>query len=264
MAVKEGVSPAPRAGTTGERVVVITGSAGGIGAASVALFRQERWKVVAVDRAKGGPDADLRLRADVAVVGDLDRVIAEVEGTYGRLDALVNNAAEQICKSACDTTPEEWDRVMHVNVRAAYVAAVRALPLLRGRAGSVVNVASIHALATSPGMSAYAASKGALVALTRSLALEFAADGVRVNAVLPGATDTPMLAAGLERATLGGGSRVSAQERLTARTPLGRIGQPDEIARSIYFMADAKWSSFITGATLVVDGGAYSRLSTEE
>jgi NAD(P)-dependent dehydrogenase (short-subunit alcohol dehydrogenase family) len=262
MAVKKSVSPAGRVGTSDDRVAVITGAAGGIGAACVALFRQERWKVVAVDRAEGGPDADLRLRADVAVLDDLDRVFAEVQGAYGRLDALVNNAAEQICKPASDTMPNEWDRVMHVNVRAAYLAAVRALPLLRRGGGSVVNVASIHALATSPGMSAYAASKGALVSLTRSLALELASDGIRVNAVLPGATDTPMLRAGLTREGVFGDSS-SAAALLAKRHPLGRIGRPDEIARAVYFMSDSTWSSFVTGATLLVDGGAYAQLSTE-
>jgi NAD(P)-dependent dehydrogenase (short-subunit alcohol dehydrogenase family) len=151
---------------------------------------------------------------------------------------------------------------MHVNARAAHVTAVAALPLLRAAKGSVVNVASIHALATSPGMSAYAASKGALVALTRSLALEFAAEGVRVNAVLPGATDTPMLQAGLQRGEVFG-SAATAASQLAKRHPLGRIGHPDEVARAIYFMADDKWSSFVTGTTLLVDGGAFARLSTE-
>lgn len=243
----------------GERVVAITGAASGIGAACVGLFRELGWRVAAIDRASGGPDADLRVRADVADASEIDAAFGEIERGLGRLDALVNNAAEQICKPATETGADDWDRVMQVNARAAHLATVRARPLLAARTGSVVNVASIHAFATSPGMSAYAASKGALVALTRSLALELAADGIRVNAILPGATDTAMLAAGLER----GGSAAVARERLTSRTPLGRVARPEEIARSIYFMADGTWSSFITGATLVVDGGAYSRLSTE-
>jgi glucose 1-dehydrogenase len=245
-----------------DRVVVITGAAGGIGSASVSVFREQGWKVVAVDRAAGGPEADLRIRADVAVMSDLERVFADVRGAYGRVDALVNNAAEQICKSAAETTPDDWDRIMHVNAGAAHVATVRALPLLRRGPGSVVNVASIHAVVTSPGMSAYAASKAALVSLTRSLALELAADGIRVNAVLPGAVDTPMLQAGLKREGVFGDA-TSAAARLAQRHPLGRLGRPEEIARAIYFLADGTWSAFVTGATLLVDGGASARLSTE-
>lgn len=248
--------------TLRDGVAVLTGAASGIGAASVALFREQGWKVVAVDRAEGGPDADRRIRADVAVVGDLDRVFAEVGSAYGRVDALVNNAAEQICKSVSDTTADDWDRVMHVNARAAHLATVRALPFLRHGPGSIVNVASIHAVATSPGMSAYAASKAALVSLTRSLALELAADGIRVNAVLPAAVDTPMLQAGLKREAVFGDA-ASGAALLAKRHPLGRLGRPEEIARAIYFMADGTWSSFVTGATLLVDGGAFARLSTE-
>src|SRR5262245_56418043 len=106
---------------------------------------------------------------------------------------------EQLAKPLIETLPEEWDHIMATNVRAAYLLSSRLHPLLKAAKGGIVNVASVHAVATSPGMAAYAASKGALVSLTRAMALEFAADGIRVNAVLPGAVDTPMLAEGLKR-----------------------------------------------------------------
>lgn len=247
------------------RVVVITGAAGGIGSATVDLFLHEGWEVAAVDRRLPSAVAGLRLQADASRATDLQRVFGEVAEKWGRLDAVVNNAAEQLCASVLEMVPEDWDRIMASNVRSAYLAAVRAFPLLREARGSIVNVSSVHALATSPGMSAYAASKGALVALTRSLALEFGAAGVRVNAVLPGATDTPMLAAGLSRAALSSGDENNQQrlDALALRHPLRRIGQPAEIARAIYFLADGTWSSFVTGALLVVDGGACAKLSTE-
>ena len=252
-------------GRESRRVVLVSGAAGGIGSVTVALFRELGWAVAALDRRAGGTDADLVLLGDVALASDLDVACAGVLTTFGRLDALVNNAADQVCAPAVDMDPADWDRVMASNVRGAYLAAVRVYPLLKATRGSIVNVSSIHALATSIGMSAYAASKAALVSLTRSLALEFAADGVRVNAVLPGAVNTPMLRAGLERAGLyaPAGAAVTPLEALVARHPIKRIGEPAEIARSIYFLADGTWSSFVTGTTLLADGGAYARLSTE-
>ena len=132
---------------------------------------------------------------------------------------------------------------------------------LRRSRGAVVNVASVHAFATSAGAAPYAASKGAIVALTRAAALEWAPD-VRVNAVAPGAVDTGMLRQGVQR--WAPPEAVDAElERLAARIPLGRIGRPEEIAEAILFLADGRRSSFITGQVLVADGGALARLSTE-
>jgi NAD(P)-dependent dehydrogenase (short-subunit alcohol dehydrogenase family) len=119
-----------------------------------------------------------------------------------------------------------------------------------------VNVASVHGLATSQSVAAYAASKGGLIALTRAAALELAAEGVRVNAVVPGAIETEALREGFSR-------RQNAEELLISRTPLGRIGSPRDVAEAILFLADASRSSFITGQTIVVDGGALAQLSTE-
>lgn len=247
------------------RVALITGAAGGIGSAAVEMFRRRNWDVVAVDKAETRQAASLVIRADLSQPDEIDGIATRVRAAYSRLDAVVNNAAEQICKPLLETEPAEWDRVMGTNVRAAYLLVVRLHALLRSVKGCVVNVASIHALATSPGMAAYAASKGALVSLSRSMALEFARDGVRVNAVLPGAIDTPMLAAGLKRASMAipEPPGVSPLENLAGRHPLGRIGRPEEVAQVIYFLADSEGSSFITGQTLIVDGGACARLSTE-
>ena len=169
----------------------------------------------------------------------------------------------QICKPIIETTAEEWDRVMASNIRSVFLSAKEAHPLLRKSKGAIVNVSSVHAMATSKNIAAYAASKGALSAFTRSLALEFGEDEIRVNAVLPGAVDTPMLHAGLDRGHVDPGSVDELVRGLGERHVLGRVGQPEEIGKVIHFLADAKQSSFITGQSIVVDGGALARLSTE-
>jgi NAD(P)-dependent dehydrogenase (short-subunit alcohol dehydrogenase family) len=150
---------------------------------------------------------------------------------------------------------------MASNVRSAYLTMRAAFPLMRDRDAAVVNVSSVHAVATSHGVAAYATSKAALVGLTRAAAVELAASGIRVNAVLPGAIDTPMLKAGARRR---GDERADAAlTELESRTPLGRVAQPEEIAQAILFLSDSSRSSFMTGQTLIVDGGAISHLSTE-
>jgi glucose 1-dehydrogenase len=233
------------------RVAVVTGAARGIGRATAELFERSGWQVVAIDREQG----------DIADEADSRRLFAGVGDRFGRLDALVNNAAVQLAKPLVETSPAEWDEVLAVNLRAHYLAVRHAHPLLcaAGRA-AIVNVASVHALATSRGLAAYAASKGGCVALTRALALELAPDGIRVNAVLPGAVDTGMLDAGLARF---GADVAESKRRLGALTPLGRVGRPEEVAEAILFLADAERSSFVTGASLVVDGGAGATLGTE-
>jgi glucose 1-dehydrogenase len=247
------------------RVVLITGVVGGIGRATAAVFAEAGWYVVGVDRgAAAAPDGVARyIQADISEIEASQAIFDEVTRGPGRLDALVNNAAIQIAKPLVETTPEEWDAVMASNLRSVYLAIRHAYPLLSANGGAIVNVSSVHAVATSANIAAYAASKGALLAMTRSLAIEMARDGIRVNAVLPGAVDTPMLRAGLSRGHLSGTSLEEQLELLAERTVLGRIGQPQEIGRAILFLADDFLSSFVTGHALVVDGGATTRLSTE-
>lgn len=244
------------------RVSVITGAAGGIGSAATHLFSARGWSVVALDRRAGNIRADLSLTADLTASTSLQRLADEISSRYGHIDALINNAAVQIAKPLLRTTPDEWNRVFETNVTAAYLLIRTLYPLLKTARGAIVNVSSVHANATSPGMAAYAASKAALVALTRAAALELAPDGIRVNALLPGAVDTPMLREGIHerRESTGISPELTT---LAARHPLGRIGQPHEIAEAILFLADSNRSSFVTGQTLIVDGGATAHLSTE-
>jgi len=247
------------------KAALVTGSSGGIGSAMVRWLRERGWQVVAVDRA-AKPAAGVRsITADLSRAQEVERVCEVARAHHPRIDALINNAADQLCKSLVQTEPAEWDQVMATNVRSAYALARGLYPQLAAARGAIVNVSSVHAVATSPAMAAYAASKGALIALTRAMALEFAADGVRANAVLPGAIDTPMLRAGLGRGHAGRSqaSVASRLDRLARRHPLGRVGRPDDVVEAIAFLADGQRAGFITGQTLIVDGGALAHLSTE-
>jgi NAD(P)-dependent dehydrogenase (short-subunit alcohol dehydrogenase family) len=240
-----------------EKLAVITGSSGGIGSAIVDHFLAEGWTVVGIDCVAPGKKTGLEfINANLASGRDIRRIGRIVRTKHKTVLALVNNAAEQIVKPLVKTTPKEWDRTMAVNARAAYLLMVELHDHLALAQGSVINIASVHAVATSPGMAAYVASKGALVSLTRAMALEFAPAGIRVNAVLPGAIHTPMLMAGLKRSKL-------TLDSFAARHPLGRVGLPREVAEAVYFFANFVASGFITGQTLTVDGGATARLSTE-
>ncbi|MCL4559683.1 MAG: SDR family oxidoreductase [Chloroflexi bacterium] len=253
--------------TSVQRTMLITGAAGGIGRATVELFAATGWRVIGVDRAPFGepfPAQGLFIQADISNPNDLQTIYERTHAFTPCLDAVVNNAGLQIAKPVLETTVEEWDAVMASNLRSVFLGAKLAHPLLKASGnGAIVNVSSVHAVATSANIAAYAASKGGLLALTRALAIEFAPDHIRVNAILPGAVDTPMLRAGLDRGHLGGSNLTDRLDNLARKTVNGRIGKPEEIAHAIYFLADGTQSSFMTGQALIVDGGATARLSTE-
>lgn len=254
--------------TEGNRIVLVTGSAGGIGRATVKLFSEKGWRVIGVDRSdfgSGFPKDGLFIKKDVS---DPDQIVEiyEIAAKFSPyLNAVVNNAAVQIHKPIIETSVEEWDQTIATNLRPTFVGARYAHPLLvKAKGGAaIVNMSSVHAVQTSASIAAYAASKGGILALTRAMAIEFALDNIRVNAVLPGAVDTPMLRDSMNRGTMYGPSVDERLDNLARKTVNGRIGQPDEIAHAIYFLADNEQSSFMTGQALVVDGGATSRLSTE-
>jgi NAD(P)-dependent dehydrogenase (short-subunit alcohol dehydrogenase family) len=249
------------------KTVLITGAAGGIGRATLELFAQMGWRVIGVDRAGFGPGFPvdgLFIQSDISIGENLETIFEQAHAFTGSLNALVNNAALQIAKPMLETSVEEWDAVMASNLRSVFLGIKLAHPLLKAAGGgAIVNVSSVHAVATSANIAAYAASKGGLLAFTRAIAIEFAPDNIRANAILPGAVDTPMLRAGLSRGHVQGGDILERLDNLARKTVSGRVGRPEEIARAIYFLADDAQSSFMTGQALIVDGGATARLSTE-
>jgi NAD(P)-dependent dehydrogenase (short-subunit alcohol dehydrogenase family) len=250
-----------------DHVVLITGVGGGIGRACVRHFADKGWRVIGVDRSDFGdgfPANGHFVKADISQPASVEVIFQEVKNFHPTLDVLVNNAAVQVAKPLVDTTVEEWDAVMASNLRSVFLFVKLAHPLMKAAGGgAVVNVSSVHAIQTSANIAAYAASKGGLLALTRAMAIEFAHDNIRVNAILPGAVDTPMLRAGLGRGHVGQGDIQERLDNLARKTVSGKVGTPEEIAHAIYFLADNEQSSFMTGQALVVDGGATARLSTE-
>ena len=249
------------------KVVLITGVGGGIGHACVHHFAQRDWNVIGVDRSdfgSGFPANGRFIKADISQPDSAELIFQQAKEFSSTLDVLVNNAAVQVAKPLIETTVEEWDAVMASNLRSVFLFVKLAHPLMSAAGGgAIVNVSSVHAIQTSANIAAYAASKGGLLALTRAMAIEFAPDNIRVNAILPGAVDTPMLRAGLGRGHVGGGDVQERLDNLARKTVNGKVGKPEEIAHAIYFLADNEQSSFMTGQALVVDGGATARLSTE-
>lgn len=245
------------------RTALVTGCTGGIGSAIVHRFRHADWAVIGLDRRTCPKELGLDefLEGDVSSSEIWQQAADVISHGPGHPEALVNNAAVQICKPLVETSSEEWDAVMGSNLKACYLSVRQLHKFLRD--GAIVNLSSVHALATSANIAAYAASKGGVLALTRALAIELAPSSVRVNAVLPGAVDTDMLQSGLARDQFGSDGIKSALKGLANKIPAGRIGRPEEIAETVYFLADAQGSSFITGQTIVVDGGAMARLGTE-
>lgn len=249
------------------KTILITGAGGGIGRACIDHFSKHGWRVIGVDRSDFGDDFPANghfIKADISKPDSVEQIFQQAKDFHPTLDALVNNAAVQVAKPLVETTVDEWDAVMASNLRSVFLFVKLAHPLMKAAGGgSIVNVSSVHAVQTSANIAAYAASKGGLLALTRAMAIEFAPENIRVNAILPGAVDTPMLRAGLGRGHVGSGDMQERLDNLARKTVNGRVGTPAEIANAIYFLADSEQSSFMTGQAMIVDGGATARLSTE-
>jgi NAD(P)-dependent dehydrogenase (short-subunit alcohol dehydrogenase family) len=234
-------------------VALVTGAAGGLGRELVRRLREEGAAVVAedIDPAVAELESDrvASVQGDVAQAGTARAAVAVALDRFGGLDLLVNNAARFLLKPILETTDEEWDGLMAANVRGAFVHSREALPHLLERRGGIVNVASISGLVGLPEQAAYCATKGAIVQLTRQLAVQYAGQGVRVNAVAPGAIDTPFVDRALDLPP-----DPARMEQIGAQHPLGRVATPAEIAEVVLFLASPR-SSFVTGAVLAADGG---------
>ena len=249
-------SPLPLSG----RVAVVTGAASGIGratalaladagAAVVVADVDEAGGITTVEQAEGAGRTARFVACDVSVEDEVEAAIRTATETFGRLDVLVNNAGiEGPVLPVHAQAPSDWRRVFEVNVHGTFYGIRHALPLLvAAERGVIVNVASVAGLDAFPLHAAYAASKHAVVGLTRTAALEVARSGVRVNAVCPGFVDTPMVAGGL--ASLG-----QTRAQVERRIPAGRLGLADEVAQAVlYLCSDA--AAYVTGQTLVIDGG---------
>jgi NAD(P)-dependent dehydrogenase (short-subunit alcohol dehydrogenase family) len=242
------------------KVALVVGASRGIGAATASLLARSGARVVLASRDKAAlADLSEKLGSEgfqvcvsIADVGDADslaRIVDFTYATFGALDVAVNNAAVGLAPARLgDTLLDDFDSLMHINVRGIYAAMKYELSAMAGSGGgAIVNVSSIGGLVGSPGRSSYVCSKHAVVGITKSAALEYARDNIRVNAVAPGATMTDLIKPGLQ-------TNPEIYERLIAAVPMGRWAQPDEIANAIVWLA-SDLASFVTGVVLPVDGG---------
>jgi NAD(P)-dependent dehydrogenase (short-subunit alcohol dehydrogenase family) len=243
------------------KVAIVTGAASGIGRATTELFAAEGARVVAVDlneaAGRGLESASIAfVRADVASGEDVRRVVRAAVERFGGLDILFNNAGIAIFKTLEETSEEEWDRVVDVNLKACYLGIKHAIPEMRRRGGgAIVNTASVHGFATAGQVGAYGATKHGVIGLTKAAALELARDNIRVNAVCPGAIETPLMRSNLRAV----GDEAEEFRKISQSEPLGRVGRPDEIARAVLFLVSDE-ASFATGAPFLIDGGLVARL----
>jgi NAD(P)-dependent dehydrogenase (short-subunit alcohol dehydrogenase family) len=242
-----------------ERVALITGGASGIGRAIVEKFAQEGASVVIADMNSEGAQAfaqelqeagsaAIAVTINVADSHSVQAMIAATIDTYGQIDILVNNAGtgEPPCPIH-EKDERDWARVMAVNATGPFLCCKYAIPhMLQRQRGVIINMASVGGVIGFPGNAAYAASKGALIQLTRAAALEYARQGIRVNAIAPGWVQTPMVESFTQMGI--------PMERLVRSLPIGRLGTPDEIASLALFLASDD-SSFLLGSTVIVDGG---------
>jgi len=242
------------------KVALVTGAGSGIGRAAALAFAREGARVVVADvtvdggqetvRAIGEPGGEaLFVRADVSVAQDVSAMVERVLTTYGRLDCAFNNAGiEGEMATTVECSEENWDRTIAINLKGVWLCMKHEIPhMLEQGGGAIVNCASIAGLVGFPNMPAYTASKGGIVQLTRTAALEYAQSGIRVNALCPGVIHTPMV----DRIT---NSDPDTEAQFTAMEPIGRMGTPEEMAEAaVWLCSDA--ASFITGHPLVADGG---------
>ena len=239
------------------KAAIVTGGGAGIGKAISSLFAREKARVAVADIDLGAAQATaseiaenggsaLALRADVRSAGDVERMVRDTVAAFGRLDILVNNAGVGTDGDVVQLPEEEWRRILDVNLTGVFLCCKFAIPQMkRSGGGSIVNIASIAARVGGSVSCVYPASKAGVVALSRNTALEFAAEGIRVNCVCPGHVDTALTY------TL---KDPQVREALIGRYPLGRLGTAEEIAGAALFLASDE-ASFITGSELTVDGG---------
>jgi NAD(P)-dependent dehydrogenase (short-subunit alcohol dehydrogenase family) len=252
------------AGRLDQKVALVTGGGSGIGRASTLAFAREGAKVIVSDVDFTGGEETVRLiqtaggaatfiQADVARAAEVEALVKKGVETYGRLDCALNNAGIQgDLRQTAECSEENWNRIIAINLTGVWLCMKHELAyMLHQGSGVIVNTASNFGLVGSPGMPAYSASKHGVVGLTKTAALEYAKAGIRVNAVCPGPTQTPLVDRILSQQP-----QLASQivEAIKAREPAGRMGQPEEIAEAVIWLC-SEAASFVTGIALAVDGG---------
>lgn len=241
------------------KIAVITGAGSGIGKAMATMFSQEGATVVAADLNEEAAQQTLSQlngeglvsHVDVSSAGSVQRMIEEVEGEFGRIDILCNNAGIGSTTDVIEADPDEWDQVFAVNVRGTFLCCKYALPGMIARGGGViVNTASVAGLIGIPKRAAYCASKGAVVILTKQIAVSYVSEGIRCNCVCPGTVDSPWVGRLLDDTD----DPVEARKALESRQPMGRLGTPEEVAAAALYLSSND-SAFTTGSELILDGG---------
>ncbi len=244
------------------KIALITGAGAGIGAgiaerlaetgASVVVFDIDAKAAAEMSRKieQLGGGRSLAVTGDVSIEDDVKGAVEQTVATFGAVDILVNNAGIDVSAKVPEMSAAQWERVLAVNLKGAFLFSKYAIPRMRGRGGAIVNISSVHAFASYDAYAAYDASKAGLLAMTRTLALDHGAEGIRVNAICPGYIHTPMTDIWLKEQP---DPDATLREVLRFH-PLGRIGTPRDVADAVLFLV-SEAASFVTGATLVVDGG---------
>jgi meso-butanediol dehydrogenase / (S,S)-butanediol dehydrogenase / diacetyl reductase len=245
------------------KVAIVTGAGAGIGRATSLLFAREGANVAAVDLVSDGIQTLVKeihsaggaaeaIVADVSNAGDVEQCVQKILGRFGRIDILYNNAGIVVPGKIHQISEADWDRSMDVNVKSMYLMCRSVVPLFQKQgSGVILNTSSAVVLRTVADRAAYTAAKGAVLALTRSMALDYVKDGIRVNCLCPGTVDTPSFH---QRLVALGGNVAAVRKQFEARQPMGRLGTAEEIAEAaLYLVSDA--AAFVTGGVFPIDGG---------
>lgn len=240
------------------KVAIVTGAGAGIGEATALLFAREGATVCCVDLAETGQKVAQKIKdsggkalfvkADISKPEDAKKIVDRAIESYGRIDILFNNAGIVVPGRVDNTSIDDWDKTMAVNVRGIFLLSKYAYPHLKKVKGTIVNTASSVAVKGVTDRAAYTASKGAVLSLTRAMATDYVGDHVRVNCISPGTTDTPSFRGRVAQSE----DPEEARKQLTARQPMKRLGTPEEIADGVLFLV---LNDFCTGTNLAVDGG---------
>lgn len=248
-----------RIGRLDGKVAIITGAGMGMGRAGAFLFAKEGAKVVVADQVAESGEETVRMikeaggeaifiKADVSKTEDVQKLVKTTIDTYGQLDILYNNAGIATIEPLIESTEESFDQTIAINLKGVWLGMKYAIPeMIKSRGGSIINVSSINADAAQRGLSIYSASKGGVISMSRTAAVEYARQNIRVNVIKPGVIKTPMVESQMK-------DYPGVFKRIESETPQGRLGEPEEVAALALFLASDE-SSYITGQKFTIDGG---------